>query len=157
MFGNKWQCEKPYKVVFVDGEMPATTLQERLSTIVASSEKELEDADNLKIITPDSLAARAPVRKNHSQPLASQYWHAAFEFPYREPCRRIYENPRIAQPHDPKAGVSNGEFEQEIFILEASSPMVISLLKTSRVIFNCNDVLIFFFISSSFRPKDLFL
>lgn len=53
MFGNKWQCEKPYKVLFVDGEMPASTLQMRLSNIIASSEKELEDEDNLKIITPD--------------------------------------------------------------------------------------------------------
>lgn len=53
MFGNKWRSEKPYKVLFVDGEMPATTLQERLSTIVASSERELENVDNLKIITPD--------------------------------------------------------------------------------------------------------
>lgn len=53
MFGNKWQCKKPYKVLFVDGEMPACTLQERLSSIVASSEKELEDVDSLKIITPD--------------------------------------------------------------------------------------------------------
>ena len=53
MFNNKWQCEKPRKVLFVDGEMPASTLQMRLSNIVASSEKELEDVDNLKIITPD--------------------------------------------------------------------------------------------------------
>jgi putative DNA primase/helicase len=53
MFNNKWQCEKPYNVLFVDGEMPANTLQERLSSIVASSEKELADVNNLKIITPD--------------------------------------------------------------------------------------------------------
>ena len=53
MFLGKWKCEKPYKVLFVDGEMPASTLQMRLSSIVASSENELEDVDNLKIITPD--------------------------------------------------------------------------------------------------------
>ena len=53
MFGKKWQCEKPRRVLFVDGEMPASTLQMRLSNIVASSDKELEDVDNLKIITPD--------------------------------------------------------------------------------------------------------
>lgn len=47
-FNKKWQCEKPYKVLFVDGEMPASTLQMRLSSIVASSDKELEDVDNLK-------------------------------------------------------------------------------------------------------------
>lgn len=37
MFGKRWQCEKSRKVLFVDGEMPASTLQMRLSTIVASS------------------------------------------------------------------------------------------------------------------------
>lgn len=60
MFGNKWQCEKPYKVLFIDGEMPARTLQERLSSIVASSEKELEDVGNLKIITPDYQEVAIP-------------------------------------------------------------------------------------------------
>ena len=53
MFGNKWHSEKPHKVLFVDGEMPASTLQERLSHIIASSDNELEEIDNLKIITPD--------------------------------------------------------------------------------------------------------
>ncbi len=53
MFGNRWQCEKPRKVLFIDGEMPINTLQERLSHIVSSSAKELEEVGNLKIITPD--------------------------------------------------------------------------------------------------------
>jgi putative DNA primase/helicase len=53
MFGGRWHSEKPSKVLFVDGEMPASTLQERLSSIVASSENELKDEGNLKIITPD--------------------------------------------------------------------------------------------------------
>jgi putative DNA primase/helicase len=60
MFNNKWQCEKSRKVLFVDGEMPASTLQQRLSSIVASSEKELEDVDNLKIITPDTQELGIP-------------------------------------------------------------------------------------------------
>ncbi|MBP6952326.1 MAG: AAA family ATPase [Alphaproteobacteria bacterium] len=60
MFNKKWQCEKPYKVLFVDGEMPASTLQMRLSSIVASSDKELEDVDNLKIITPDHQEVGIP-------------------------------------------------------------------------------------------------
>lgn len=60
MFSNKWKCEKPYKVLFVDGEMPASTLQMRLSSIVASSENELEDVDNLKIITPDCQEVGIP-------------------------------------------------------------------------------------------------
>ncbi len=60
MFENKWQCETPRKVLFIDGEMPASTLQERLSRIIASSEKELEDVDHLKIITPDCQEGGMP-------------------------------------------------------------------------------------------------
>jgi putative DNA primase/helicase len=60
MFANKWQSQKPHKVLFVDGEMPANTLQMRLSTIINSSDKELEDVDNLKIITPDCQESGIP-------------------------------------------------------------------------------------------------
>ena len=70
MFGHKWKCEKPRKVLFVDGEMPASTLQERLSRIVLSSEKELEDVGNLKIITPDCQEIGTPDLST----LAGQEW-----------------------------------------------------------------------------------
>lgn len=51
MFGGKWKCDKPFKVLFVDGEMPANVLQERLAKLIL----EYGDFphDNLKILTPD--------------------------------------------------------------------------------------------------------
>ena len=53
MFADKWICEKPHKVLFIDGEMPATVLQERLSSIVAGLSVDSYQSENLKIITPD--------------------------------------------------------------------------------------------------------
>lgn len=48
----KWQATAPRKVLFVDGEMPAATLQERLSQIIKmSGDSSLEG--QLNIITPD--------------------------------------------------------------------------------------------------------
>lgn len=46
-----WHAQKPRGVLFIDGEMPANTLQERLASIVAASNK--EPISPLKIITPD--------------------------------------------------------------------------------------------------------
>jgi RecA-family ATPase len=48
-----WKAEKPRNVLYVDGEMPAATLQERLSRIVLMAGKD-EIPGTLKIITPDS-------------------------------------------------------------------------------------------------------
>lgn len=53
MFDAKWSCNKPHKVLFVDGEMPASAIQERLASIVGSSDDELIGPDKLQIITPD--------------------------------------------------------------------------------------------------------
>ncbi|WP_081938095.1 AAA family ATPase [Leptospirillum ferriphilum] len=48
----KWGAPKPRGVLYVDGEMPASTLQERLSRIIASEERE-PDPNLFRIITPD--------------------------------------------------------------------------------------------------------
>ena len=53
MFSGKWTCEKPHKVLFVDGEMPLVVMQERLAKIVSSMECQAICEDNLRIITPD--------------------------------------------------------------------------------------------------------
>jgi len=53
ILGSKWKAEKPHKVLFVDGEMPAIVLQERLALLVCSNDRELPDPEHLKIITPD--------------------------------------------------------------------------------------------------------
>lgn len=47
----KWEAPQPYGVLYIDGEMPAVTVQERLSAIIASSEK--EPIAPFIIITPD--------------------------------------------------------------------------------------------------------
>lgn len=46
-----WQAEHPSGVLFIDGEMPASLLQERLTEIMLSNDK--QPVAPLKIITPD--------------------------------------------------------------------------------------------------------
>lgn len=46
-----WQAPAPVNVLFIDGEMPATVLQERLAQIAASSSH--KQTASLKFITPD--------------------------------------------------------------------------------------------------------
>jgi len=53
MFDGKWHSPKPQKVLFVDGEMPLTALQERLARIVQSIDREPMVDDQLMIITQD--------------------------------------------------------------------------------------------------------
>jgi putative DNA primase/helicase len=50
---DRWGAPKPARVLFLDGEMPARTLQERLASIVAGSNSEVPDNDYLRILTPD--------------------------------------------------------------------------------------------------------
>lgn len=47
----RWRAEKPRGVLFIDGEMPARVLQERLAAIVSVADKEATAP--FKIITPD--------------------------------------------------------------------------------------------------------
>jgi hypothetical protein len=47
-----WNAPEPRGVLYIDGEMPASTLQERLSRIIASEDSE-PDPDLFRIITPD--------------------------------------------------------------------------------------------------------
>lgn len=49
----KWKCNKPYKVLLIDGEMPASSLQDRMASLIESNNKELHSPDYLRIITPD--------------------------------------------------------------------------------------------------------
>lgn len=54
-----WTADKPHRVLLLDGEMPATALQERLKAIIASSHIQLKD-DFLTIVTPDLQAGVMP-------------------------------------------------------------------------------------------------
>jgi len=53
MFDGRWKAQKPRKVLFVDGEMPAITLKTRLAEIIASSNVSNFNPENLRILTPD--------------------------------------------------------------------------------------------------------
>ncbi len=48
----KWESPKPRRVLYLDGEMPACTMQERLAQIVKSSEVEAAP-DYFTLLTPD--------------------------------------------------------------------------------------------------------
>jgi len=52
MFQGKWSCQKAARVLFVDGEMPANALRDRVCSILAGAE-ELANIDNLQFINPD--------------------------------------------------------------------------------------------------------
>lgn len=54
-----WKAEKPYKVLLIDGEMAAPSLQERLSAIMKAS-KEKPAKGYLTIITPDLQEGAMP-------------------------------------------------------------------------------------------------
>lgn len=52
----RWRALTPRRVLFVDGELPAITLQQRLKSIevgIAASEPAMPSPDYLRIITPD--------------------------------------------------------------------------------------------------------
>lgn len=48
-----WQAPEPKRVLYIDGEMPASTMQERLAQISRSSEKQILDSAHFRLITPD--------------------------------------------------------------------------------------------------------
>ena len=48
-----WQAPEPKRVLYIDGEMPSRSMQERLAQISSSSEKQILDSAHFKLITPD--------------------------------------------------------------------------------------------------------
>ena len=59
VFG-RWNAPEPARVLFIDGEMPAVTLQERLRDIAAGSVSGIGSSDMLRIITPDEQDGPMP-------------------------------------------------------------------------------------------------
>ncbi len=49
----RWVAPKPRKVLYLDGEMPAKTIQERLRLFSLSAGRELPDPSYFRLITPD--------------------------------------------------------------------------------------------------------
>lgn len=61
MFGDKWKCEKPKKVLYVDGEMPASTLQKRFKSVVDNRSSEYYPTnEHLKILCSDTYEYGIP-------------------------------------------------------------------------------------------------
>ncbi len=58
LFANRWITEKPRRVLFIDGEMPEITIQERLKSLSANFPSIEEDY--LRIITPDQQEKGIP-------------------------------------------------------------------------------------------------
>lgn len=54
-----WTAPKPRQVLFIDGEMPAAALQERLAAIITSAEREAPPG-TLRIVTPDLQGSCMP-------------------------------------------------------------------------------------------------
>jgi putative DNA primase/helicase len=48
----RWKAPEPRRVLYVDGEMPAVTMQQRLAAVVAGMNREI-DPGYLRLITPD--------------------------------------------------------------------------------------------------------
>jgi hypothetical protein len=55
----RWQAAKPRKVLYMDGEMPAITMQERLAAILKGMETQMEPS-YFRLITPDLQAQGMP-------------------------------------------------------------------------------------------------
>ena len=53
MFDGRWKAQKPRRVLFIDGEMPAITIKERLTTIISNADIKDFNPENLQILTPD--------------------------------------------------------------------------------------------------------
>lgn len=53
VFNDKWKINLPRKVLYIDGEMPANTMQERISSLIINL-AEIKNPENFQIITPDT-------------------------------------------------------------------------------------------------------
>lgn len=56
----KWQAPKPRKVVYIDGEMPASAMQERLRRISLGEDLKPPDPSYLRLVTPDLQEGSMP-------------------------------------------------------------------------------------------------
>lgn len=62
-----WRIPSPKRVLYLDGEMPAAVMQERLFNLHAGYDRISDDYDRFKIITPDLLAVSLNLTKPECQ------------------------------------------------------------------------------------------
>lgn len=60
MFKNRWICEEPHEVLFVDGEMSVSALKERIGKLISCTEEKTLVDVNLTFITPDAQDISIP-------------------------------------------------------------------------------------------------
>jgi len=77
----KWNAPKPKKVLYIDGEMPAIAMQDRLRRIAAATDFDEEAKKRLLLITPDLIDGPMP-------DLSTQKGRAAIE-PFVNECDLI--------------------------------------------------------------------
>jgi putative DNA primase/helicase len=64
----RWKCSRAWRVLFLDGEMPAADLQQRFSRVIKASPFELANPDFLKIAASDLAPLGLPdLSDPHSQ------------------------------------------------------------------------------------------
>jgi hypothetical protein len=63
----RWNAPAPARVLYIDGELPANVLQNRMAMIVKSFDKEPPQADYFQILTPDMQ--RDGIMPNLSDPI----------------------------------------------------------------------------------------
>jgi hypothetical protein len=57
----RWHAPRPHPVLFIDGEMPAVALQQRMRAILEADERDLDiDENMLRFLTPDLLNGAPP-------------------------------------------------------------------------------------------------
>ena len=56
----RWQCDKAWRVLFLDGEMPGADLQARFKSVTAASQFDLADPTYLKIAAADLMPEGLP-------------------------------------------------------------------------------------------------
>jgi hypothetical protein len=67
----RWKCDKAWRVLFIDGEMPGPDLQQRFKAVCEASQYELADPDYLKIAASDLTPFGLP---DLSDPRSQQFY-----------------------------------------------------------------------------------
>lgn len=60
----KWKADRPRRILFLDGEMPAASMQERLKGLVAASDEEF-NPEFFRLVTPDLQTGAMPDLATH--------------------------------------------------------------------------------------------
>lgn len=70
----RWRAPAPGRVLYIDGEMPANVMQERLAALVAASDRDLPSPDHFRLITPDQQEEGIPDLSSEEGRQAVEDW-----------------------------------------------------------------------------------